>query len=58
MAKIEPIRKLNKKTTLTMEVKFTKEFKFRIWIATKLIQLASLVLGCKSKIVKSEEPPV
>ncbi|MBI9042906.1 MAG: hypothetical protein JEZ06_00385 [Anaerolineaceae bacterium] len=40
------VRKLDKNTTLTVEVRYSPEFKLRVWVAAKLFMLAGLILGC------------
>jgi hypothetical protein len=44
------LRKLSKHVTLNVTMHLTREYKLRRWIATKLILLACLVLGCGIKI--------
>jgi len=45
------LNKFDKKTSaLVINVKLSKQFRVRIWIALKLIYLASLILGCAIEV--------
>jgi hypothetical protein len=44
------LNKLTKNFILNITFHISKEFKVRLWIATKLIQLASKILGCTFSI--------
>ena len=48
------VRRLGKEDVLTIEVKITKEFKFRLAIAKALIWCAAYVLNCGIEIKKTE----
>lgn len=41
-----PIRRLDKKSTLTVRIQVTREFRVRAWLAARLITLAARILGC------------
>jgi len=47
-----PISNLSKKHTLTVSITVTRRFRLRMWLATKLMCLAAVVLGCNIDIVK------
>ena len=47
------LRKLDESSILTVNVKVTKEIRFRMWLALKLIKLATRILGCNI-VVKKE----
>lgn len=40
------LRKLSNRHTLHIKIKVTKEFKIRTWVATQLLTLTALILGC------------
>lgn len=40
------VRKVPKNVVMKIDVKLTKEFWFRLWLATKSLQLAAWILGC------------
>lgn len=44
------IDKLDKQTTLNVNLKVTKQFYFRLWVAKKLIELAAHILNCGVQI--------
>lgn len=48
------INRLTKDTTMTVMVKMSKQFRFRLAIALFLIKLAAIILGCKFE-AKEEE---
>jgi len=50
------IRKMNKNVTLSVKIKFTRELKLRLWIATKLMNLAAIILGCGFDIETEQAP--
>jgi len=56
MAKAEVnINKLTKDLTLAVKVKVTRQFKARFIVATALIKMAALILGCSIEIENIEE---
>ena len=52
MAKLESIKKLSSDSTMTVELAISKEFRIRLAIATKLIELSAWVLGCGSEVLR------
>lgn len=44
------IRKPLENATLTVEVKCTRELKVRLWLGTRLLFLAALLLGCRLEL--------
>ena len=49
------MNKLSKEVTLTVNMKLTKRFLIRKWIAIHLISLAARVLGCGIEFVDNNE---
>lgn len=45
--------KLPKDSVMEIEIKFTRRFRFRMWMGVKLISLAAIVMGCGINIVKA-----
>ena len=55
-ASVLNVRKLDDKYTLKLEVRITREFKARVWLARVLILAACKVLGCGAEVtVKDAE---
>lgn len=52
---VHTIDKLDKNVTLAVEIRETPNFKIRKWIATRLLVLAALVLGCNLEIEDGEK---
>jgi hypothetical protein len=48
------LRQLGEDSIIKVKVVITKEFKLRLWIALKLIALASFVLGCGIEVNQSD----
>jgi hypothetical protein len=55
MSKPKPIRinHFNKDVTMTVTFQLTREFYIRKWVATMLIKLATMILGCGIRIKNS-----
>ena len=49
------IRKLNNRSSMTVTLITTREFKIRIFIATALIKIAGLVLGCGIRVKEQSQ---
>jgi len=49
------VRHLDQRHTLNVEVKITREFKFRLAVAKVLIMCAAYILGCGIDIKEAEE---
>jgi hypothetical protein len=49
------VRKMPKDVTLEVGIRTTKEFRFRVWLAMKLIWLATVVLGCDVEFIHEDE---
>lgn len=47
-------KKFNKQITMTINIKITKEFYFRLWLAKFLFKLGAKILGCGIKIEEGE----
>jgi len=43
------MRKLNENLTLDVQIRLTREFKMRMWLARMLLNMARKVLGCGLK---------
>jgi hypothetical protein len=48
------IRKFDHSTTLYVTVRVTREFKVRLLLAARLVQLAGWVLGCNAELKLDE----
>lgn len=44
------IDKLSQEQKLTFKINLTRQFKFRVYVATLLIKIAAFILGCKVEI--------
>lgn len=49
-----PVAEITKLEHVTVQVKVTREFRFRMWLGLKLMSLAVRVMGCGLK-VESED---
>ena len=47
------VKKLDKSVTLRVNVRILREMKMRIKIATFLIRLAAVILGCSIEVVRT-----
>lgn len=45
-----PIYQLNKDITMSVRIVVKKEFRIRMWLATRLMQLAAIILRCNMEI--------
>ena len=46
------LRKMDKRVTII--VRITREARLRVWLASRLIRLAALVLGCGVRVEEEE----
>ena len=44
------VRKFNKRMTLHLDIVVTREYKFRKWVAIRLMRLAAWVLDCNIEV--------
>jgi len=54
MASISPIKRLPSTSVLHVKIQTTRELTIRFWLATRLIMLTSLVLGCRVELSEKE----
>jgi len=47
------VNRLTKDVTMTVTVKISRQFRFRLAIALFLIRLAAKILGCKLEVVEA-----
>ena len=50
MAAIVPLRKLDENCVMTITVQVTREFRFRIWCALRLIRLGWWIAGARVEV--------
>ena len=48
--KATPLRKMTSRSTLHVEMRLSREFRCRAWVAIKMMRLACRILGCGIKI--------
>ncbi len=44
------INKMEKVGKLTVHIKYSKQFRVRIWLASQLIKVVGFVLGCGAEV--------
>lgn len=49
------INKLDNNCFMTVKIKITKQFKFRVFLATRFIKIAAWLLGCNIEIMNDAE---
>lgn len=52
--KVPTINRLTHDETLTVTVKMSRQFRFRLAVAIFLIRLAAKILGCRYEVVEAE----
>lgn len=45
------LNSLTKRVTLEVRIKITRQFRFRIWLAVRLVRLTAWVLGCNVRVI-------
>jgi hypothetical protein len=48
------LHKFNPQITLTVEIRLSRRFRLRKWLALRLIWLATLILGCGLEVEESD----